>query len=120
MAGNSNSGNRTGAPRISEKPITDALRLALKQNDQKALNNIIRNVVSQAQSGQQWAVQFITDRLEGRAVQPIESNAVIEHKFVKTPEKAKDDDWKQFLAHKAAVPKAHGNSTSNTGNGSAH
>lgn len=97
MAGNANSGRRL------DRPITDALRYALQQNDAKALNTIIRNVIAQAQSGQQWAVQFIADRIEGRAVQPIESNAVVEHKFVKTPEKAADDEWKQFLSLKQSL-----------------
>jgi hypothetical protein len=112
MAGNSNSGRKNW-----EKPISDALRLALKQNDQKALNNGIRNIISQFQAGTPWAVEFVTDRLEGKAIQQIDSTAVVEHRYVKAPEKAKDDDWKQYLAHKTKPAQPV---KSNGSNGSTH
>lgn len=90
MAGNANSGNRQGR---TDKPITDALRLAVKQNDNKALNNIVRSVVSQAQAGDQWAVQFITDRLEGKALQQIESHSINEYVFAEVPKTDTTDEW---------------------------
>jgi Family of unknown function (DUF5681) len=95
------SGNPGG--NLKEKPITDKLRLALKQNDEKALDAMIRNIVSQAMAGTPWAVEFVTDRLEGKAVQQLESNTTIEHRYVRAPSKMTTDAWKQHLLTKTAT-----------------
>jgi|SRR5215468_6379408 len=93
MAGNSNSGRQ-----IWEKPITDALRLAVKQNDGKALANIVRSVMSQAQAGQQWAIEFVTERIEGKVVQQTENHNVNEHVFAQVPKTASQDEWDRLVA----------------------
>jgi hypothetical protein len=85
------SGNPGGRPQ--DKPITDALRLAVKENDAKALKNIVRVVVAQAQAGDQWAVQFVTDRLEGKAIQQIETHNLNEYVFAEVPQTDSKEAW---------------------------
>lgn len=121
--GNANSGRR------QDRSITDALRYALKSNDNKELNSVISVWIARAKSGDMTALLGIVDRLEGKPLQQVDSNTTVEHRYVKAPEKAKDDDWKQYLAHKAkpkAVPTkssvrtGSGTNGTNGSNGSTH
>jgi|SRR5215468_2303458 len=94
------SGNPGGRNKL-DKPITEALRLALKQNDQKALNNLISVWISRALAGDMTAILGIIDRVEGKPLQQTENHNVNEHRFVKVPDKASHDEWKQFLLERA-------------------
>ena len=113
MAGNANSGRRL------DRSITDALRRALLQNDNKVLDNVVRAWTSAAQAGDLQAIAMIVDRLEGKPMQQIESHNVNENHFVKAPEKASKDDWAQYLAHKAKSPVAKEKTNCNS-NGKSH
>lgn len=126
MAGNKNSGNRTGLPRPREdKPFADALRLAINRahGDRKRLDNVANALVSRAESGDVSAILAIADRLDGKPVQQIESHNVNENHYVRAPEKASKDDWQQYLAHKAKPPtvseKPNGKSNGSS-NGKSH
>lgn len=65
------SGNPSGRPK--DKPITEALRRKLLENDAKALNTLINVWVAKAQSGDIQAIKEITDRIEGKPLQQIET-----------------------------------------------
>ena len=63
-----------------DKPVTDALRVAMlregssKDQDgkrQKRLNAMAEKVAKEAEKGERWAVEFVTERLEGKAPQSI-------------------------------------------------
>jgi hypothetical protein len=94
MAGNANSGRR------NDRSITDALRSALKQNDHKELTSVVNVWIARAKSGDMTALLGIVDRLEGKPVQQIDSNSTIEHRYVRAPKKATEDEWKQYLNSK--------------------
>jgi hypothetical protein len=50
------------------KPFQDALRRAIAQNPQK-LRNAAEKVLDKAEEGEPWAVNFLADRTDGKAVQ---------------------------------------------------
>lgn len=50
------------------KPFLDALRKAIAQNPQK-LRNAADKVLEKAEEGEPWAVNFLADRTDGKAVQ---------------------------------------------------
>jgi hypothetical protein len=66
------SGNPKGFIR-TDKPFTDALRIAAHQVDKRTkvskLRLMAEQAVKQAAAGQMWAIQFIADRLDGKPVQ---------------------------------------------------
>ena len=62
----------------SDKLVTDALRVAImreaKDADGKPTKRLLLmadKVARQAAEGERWAVEFVTDRLEGRALQAV-------------------------------------------------
>ena len=111
MAGNANSGKKL------DKVWSEALRVELFQNDRKKLRDLAQLTVARAMAGDAALIKEIGDRLDGKAIQQIDSTAVVEHRYVKAPEKAKDDDWKQYLAHKTKPAQPV---KSNGSNGSTH
>mgnify|MGYP003338289935 CR=1 FL=1 len=65
--------NKGGAPLGNDnhrkgKPFQDALRRAMAQNPQK-LRNAAEKVLDLAEEGEPWAVNFLADRTDGKAVQ---------------------------------------------------
>jgi hypothetical protein len=70
------SGNPGG--RSGEKIFTDALRLELNRIDptdkekRKKVNKLAEKLVECALDGEGWAFNMVADRLEGKAVQPVE------------------------------------------------
>ena len=68
MAGNANSGRR------QEKPFRDALRIELASagEDSKALRNVARRLIQQAEAGDLQAIKELADRIDGKAVQQTE------------------------------------------------
>jgi uncharacterized protein DUF5681 len=57
------SGNPGGRPR--KLPITEALASVIDQEKAEQLANV---VWQRADKGESWAIQFIADRLEGKAI----------------------------------------------------
>jgi len=65
--------NPVGAPignknATKNKPFLDALKRAIAQNPQK-LRNAAEKVLDKAEEGEPWAVNFLADRTDGKAVQ---------------------------------------------------
>ena len=58
-------GNKNGT---KNKPFLDALRKSIAQNPQK-LRNAADKVLDKAEEGEPWAVNFLADRIDGKAVQ---------------------------------------------------
>ena len=58
-------GNKNGT---KNKPFLDALRRSIAQNPQK-LRNAADKVLEKAEEGEPWAVNFLADRTDGKAVQ---------------------------------------------------
>ena len=73
MAGNSNSGRR------QEKPFRDALRLEIAEagDNPKALRNIAKKLIEQAESGDMQAIKEFADRTDGKAVQQLDVDATV-------------------------------------------
>lgn len=67
------SGNPGG--RSQEQPVTDAIRAACNETDPKTqrrkLQLIGEKVVSCAVAGQQWAIEMVADRLDGKPTENI-------------------------------------------------
>jgi hypothetical protein len=65
------SGNPNGRFR-GEKFFTDALRLAVNQDDGagfRKIRRIAEKLVEQAMAGEGWAIQQVADRLDGKPAQ---------------------------------------------------
>ena len=83
-------GNKNGT---KNKPFLDALRRSIAQNPQK-LRNAADKVLEKAEEGEPWAVNFLADRTDGKAIQATtfedaEGNSLlqaIEVRFVKPSE----------------------------------
>ena len=114
MAGNANSGRRL------DRSITDALRRALLQNDNKVLDNVVRAWTSAAQAGDLHAIAMIVDRLEGKPMQQIESHNVNENHYVRAPAKAAKDDWQKYLDTKHLAPEPKQTKSNGNSNGKSH
>lgn len=82
-------GNKNAAgPR--DKMLSDALRKQLIQYEDaevkqgEAATKIAKNIIRMALKDNEWAIQFLTDRLEGRPVQQnrvdVEHSGSIEHR----------------------------------------
>ena len=67
MSGGAPVGNQNAA---KGKMFEGALKRALARND-GSLNKIADELVSKAITGEQWAVQMVADRLDGKAKQQI-------------------------------------------------
>ena len=53
---------------VKGKMFYDKLRKVLTQEPQK-LENIVKQLINQAEQGEAWAVKEVIDRLDGKAVQ---------------------------------------------------
>ena len=53
---------------VKGKMFYDKLRKVLTQEPQK-LENIVKQLITQAEQGEAWAVKEVIDRLDGKAVQ---------------------------------------------------
>ena len=73
MAGNANSGRK------AEKPFRDALRIELAEaaENSKALRNIAKKLIAQAESGDLQAIKELVDRTDGKAVQQVDMDATV-------------------------------------------
>lgn len=73
MAGNANSGRK------AEKPFRDALRMeiAATGDNPKALRNIAKKLILQAESGDMQAIKEFADRLDGKAVQQLDADVTV-------------------------------------------
>ena len=72
------SGNPKGRPKKA-KCIPDILRSITSEKAdgyETKLHQILNNVVNQAVKGDQWSIQFVADRMEGKPAQVI--NQIIE------------------------------------------
>lgn len=65
--GKSGNPNGTAGP----KRFAAALERALAQDDGKRLRGAIEKMLDAAQAGEQWAIQFLADRLDGKAAQTV-------------------------------------------------
>lgn len=70
MAGNANSGRK------QEKPFRDALRMEIADagENSKALRNIAKKLIQQAEAGDMQAIKEFADRLDGKAVQQVDAD----------------------------------------------
>jgi hypothetical protein len=91
---NNSRGGQPGNNNASKnKPFLDALRRSIAQNPQK-LRNAADKVLDKAEEGEPWAVNFLADRTDGKAVQSntfedADGNSIlqaIEVRFVKPSE----------------------------------
>ena len=67
------SGNPKGSPKKA-KCIPDILRSITSEKAdgyETKLHQILNNVVNQAVKGDQWSIQFVADRMEGKPAQVI-------------------------------------------------
>lgn len=73
MAGNANSGRR------AEKPFRDALRMEIAEagENSKALRNIAKKLIAQAEAGDMQAIKEFADRLDGKSVQQLDVDATV-------------------------------------------
>lgn len=73
MAGNANSGRK------AEKPFRDALRMELAEagGNPKALRNIAKALIAQAEAGDMQAIKEFADRIDGKAVQQLDVDATV-------------------------------------------
>lgn len=73
MAGNANSGRR------AEKPFRDALRMEIAEagENSRALRNIAKKLIAQAEAGDMQAIKEFADRLDGKAVQQLDVDATV-------------------------------------------
>jgi hypothetical protein len=65
---NSKGGQLGNNNATKNKPFLDALRRAIAQNPQK-LRNAADKVLDKAEEGEPWAVNFLADRTDGKAIQ---------------------------------------------------
>jgi len=65
---NSKGGQPGNNNATKNKPFLDALRRSIAQNPQK-LRNAADKVLDKAEEGEPWAVNFLADRTDGKAVQ---------------------------------------------------
>lgn len=88
------SGNPGG--RVRDKGFTDALRMALAEEDEvtgkRKLRSIAEKLVTEAINGESWAVQMVADRLEGKPVQSLEVGRPGDF------EQMSDDELETFIA----------------------
>lgn len=113
MAGNENSGKKL------DKSWSEALRLELYQNDRKKLRELAQLTIARAMSGDMQAVKEIADRLEGKPIQQTENYNVNENHYVRSPGKMTNEEWKQYLQHKAN-PQADSAKSNGSRNGKSH
>lgn len=62
-------GHQHGA---KSKLFEGALKRALAQDDGKRLREAAEQLLSQAAAGEQWAIQYLADRLDGKPGQSVE------------------------------------------------
>lgn len=72
------SGNPKGAPK-KEKRFLTMLERAIAQDDAKRLRAAAEKLLDLAAEGEQWAVEMLAERLDGKATQDIKVN--IEDEF---------------------------------------
>lgn len=84
--GKSGNPNGTAGP----KRFRNALDRAMAQDDGKRLRSAVEQLLDKAASGEPWAIQYLADRLDGKADQTIS--------FVRNARELTDGD----LAHIAA------------------
>lgn len=93
------SGNPGG--RLKDKAFTDAVRLALHDEDavsgKKKLRAIAEKLVNEAVSGASWAVQMVADRIEGKPVQSVEVGKPGDF------EQMSDDELETFIASRKGL-----------------
>jgi hypothetical protein len=68
---NSRGGQPGNKNQSKNKPFLDALRRSIAQNPHK-LRAAADKVVDKAEEGEPWAVNFLADRLDGKAIQTTE------------------------------------------------
>lgn len=92
------SGNPEG--RQPNKPFLDALNRAIKQDDGKKLRAAADKVLELAEQGEQWAIQFLADRTDGKPSQQIEQTTkhegAIAMAHAPAPELTKEEWLKAF------------------------
>lgn len=66
-AGESGNPNGSSGP----KRFQNALERALAQDDSKRLRQAIESMLDEAAKGKEWAIQFLADRLDGKAAQTV-------------------------------------------------
>ena len=75
------SGNPQGRPK--ERPFTDALRIALSEEDPvtkvRKLRSIADKLVDAAMAGDPWAIKEVMDRIEGKPAQTADVNVTADH-----------------------------------------
>jgi hypothetical protein len=64
-----------GRPKGAEnkdKPFREMLRVALAENNWRALRSGVKRLIEAFEEGEPWAMQMIADRLDGKAIQGVE------------------------------------------------
>lgn len=80
-----NRGAQPGNQNASKAPkVTDALRMALAQNDWQKLREGCQKVAEAFAMGEQWAAQMVFDRLDGKPKQTMEVNQTVTHVHAET------------------------------------
>lgn len=74
------SGNPSGMKR--EKKFLAALERAIAQDDSQRLRDAAEKVLDLAAQGESWAVQFIADRLDGKAMQQVEHSGEVGTRYI--------------------------------------
>jgi hypothetical protein len=70
------SGN-PGGPLGPSKPFLDALKRAITQEDGKRVRQAAEKLLTLAAAGEQWAMQMLADRVDGKAAQQLIIDATI-------------------------------------------
>lgn len=64
-------GNKNAA---KSAQLSAMLRSALEENDKAKLRNGVSQLANAFNDGERWAIEFVFDRLEGKASQTIDAN----------------------------------------------
>jgi hypothetical protein len=73
-------GNQNAKGR-KQKLFDDALRRAIAQDDKDRLRTAAESLLTQAASGEQWAIKELADRMDGKPVQSVDldANVTVSH-----------------------------------------
>jgi hypothetical protein len=83
-------GNKHGGRKPDSETFGAVLQRAIKQGDPERLRRMADKVLDLGADGERWAVEFLADRLDGKARQQIEMEVDASLTFNETIAKAAD------------------------------
>lgn len=99
-------GFQPGNTLASKKGVFDAaLRRAIAQDDGARVRDAAEQLLNKAASGEEWAIAYLADRLDGKPVQQVQSQ--ISHEYVaRVPDICADSEaWSEKWA--PTTPQTH-------------